>query len=109
MRISDWSSDVCSSDLGTGRIGERTENVENGARPEFHPAWADVAHGGMVHGCEHEADAGFADAATDPFRADFQIDAERRQCVGCAGFRAEGPVAVLGDRDRKSTRLNSSQ
>src|SRR3546814_3436282 len=25
MRISDWSSDVCSSDLGVKRIGHRTE------------------------------------------------------------------------------------
>src|SRR3546814_13321962 len=34
MRISDWSSDVCSSDLGFGRVGEARLQLASGAESE---------------------------------------------------------------------------
>src|SRR3546814_17839486 len=34
MRISDWSSDVCSSELGFGRVGEARLQLASGAESE---------------------------------------------------------------------------
>src|SRR3546814_8835103 len=36
MRISDWSSDVCSSDLGSNRFGRPLRNVSKYANPAQH-------------------------------------------------------------------------
>src|SRR3546814_1972676 len=33
MRISDWSSDVCSSDLAVAEVGEHPQQLHRGARP----------------------------------------------------------------------------
>ncbi len=56
-----------------------------------------MTHGGVVGGCEHEADAGLTDAAGDGFGRSFDVDAEGGEGVGGAGFRRQGTVAVLGD------------
>jgi hypothetical protein len=43
-----------------------------------------MAHGGVVGGREHEADAGLADAAADALRAQFEVDPEGSESVGGA-------------------------
>ena len=81
-----------------GRIGERPEQVEDGARAEFDAHRADMAHGRVMRRREHEADAGLADAARDRLRRQVDLDAERHQHVGGARLRGQAAVAVLGDR-----------
>src|SRR3546814_3062495 len=102
MRISDWSSDVCSSDL---------EGERGGAADEF---GADEAHDGFARNAERERDArlGRDDPETDladlcrhgakPLFGEVARDhrAEDRLEAGFQLLRQGG--------DRKSTRLNSS-
>src|SRR3546814_4185033 len=102
MRISDWSSDVCSSDLvgvqafeyaylyadqvwvedaheligGVGRVGERAQYIENGAYGKFFAHGAHILHGAMVGGSEHEADAGALKAFSHLFGAEHDIRSE---------------------------------
>src|SRR3546814_7708537 len=45
MRISDWSSDVCSSDLLCGCAGRRQKRVEHAFLSELHPYLAPKAGG----------------------------------------------------------------
>src|SRR3546814_20491153 len=70
MRISDWSSDVCSSDLITAgehlvAVSRRVEEVDRGAARHAMPVWTEIdgnvifphAIGGMVeivHGFQQE-------------------------------------------------------
>src|SRR3546814_6751532 len=107
MRISDWSSDVCSSDLGRG-AGEGVRVRRDLRR-------------GQRHRLDTAGDAdglGLAEAAR---RASAQVRQAERDGAIAAVLRAEQREQglVLGDRqklaiaggktDRKSTRLNSSQ
>ncbi len=82
---------------GAGGVRLRAEEVEHGARAKLRPARTDMLHGRVMGRREHEADAGFLDAARDHFGAEVDLDAERLQHVGRAGFAAQGTVAVLGD------------
>src|SRR3546814_10776014 len=61
MRISDWSSDVCSSDLGDGAVGEPDGQAIEALLPagEHHPT---VGQDDVAGGAEHpvgQADVGF--------------------------------------------------
>src|SRR3546814_2887373 len=103
MRISDWSSDVCSSDLGgakadvlnggagddilLGGAGDDTINGGDGDDVIFGGDGADIMHGGA-------GDDIFAVTVT-------QFNSERDEVFGDAG---DNTLAI----DRKSTRLNSS-
>src|SRR3546814_4683506 len=95
MRISDWSSDVCSSDLDRGF-------VENDA------ASADVDDG--VHGAEVDGDViGVGRKAVEEAHGGGLGFHARKTAV--AG-RPRAPLDIhaehVGGGDRKSTRLNSS-
>src|SRR3546814_3389338 len=106
MRISDWSSDVCSSDLVGGRRVGRDLAVDLGA-----------ARLGVLQFLQHQdtTAAGNDEAVTV---AVVGAAGPGRLVVVSAGQRAhgveqhrEGPVQLLaatGEEDRKSTRLNSS-
>src|SRR3546814_8327471 len=89
MRISDWSSDVCSSDL---------------ARVEV-----------LLHADEIRRQLGRGQLRAHPFAGGFALLLE--SVVGHQAHRLVAAPAVdvhalvedrVGDRDRKSTRLNSS-
>src|SRR3546814_10912301 len=99
MRISDWSSDVCSSDL---------KNPEATAE-----AWR--------NGWFHTGDLFRKDADGNYFFVDRKKDAIRRRGENISSFEIEAEVLAHPDiretaaigvdndiRDRKSTRLNSS-
>src|SRR3546814_8634762 len=106
MRISDWSSDVCSSDLRYhGTIGHdpgrrsRTILEENVADAV---AEQDIGHERLERErSAHHHVAHFA-----------QLAPAAIELVGLghieAGPCAELPAVVVEQRDRKSTRLNSS-
>src|SRR3546814_6349868 len=95
LRISDWSSDVCSSDLGEDDAEQAGQTAEASAR---HGSTRDRAGGEAGYGDLHhgEEDGGGPFVRLDPGRqrAEQEID------------RAKGDE--LQDQDRKSTRLNSS-
>src|SRR3546814_8869426 len=110
MRISDWSSDVCSSDLvhvDRVAIDDRRDGVEEGERILARRG-ADAggeAFGGQRAGGDDDRPGGGqrVDALAD--------DGDVRMFRQRAGDAARAEVAV--DRegragDRKSTRLNSS-
>ena len=69
-----------------GRIGQRSEQVEDCSYRHFTSRADGVFHGAMVHGREHEADAHFLDTAPDLLRTKLQIDACRFQHVSAARF-----------------------
>src|SRR3546814_2405432 len=113
MRISDWSSDVCSSDLlaREDRVAERQRGTV---------AVAEIAHGGEagaqrlhpvrlgIEGLRGGTERDFLELAGDAARVTRQMD----MAVDEAGedifvLEIDQRRAGLG-RDRKSTRLNSS-
>src|SRR3546814_9399161 len=96
MRISDWSSDVCSSDLCRGAVDPGPQPT----RRRLRSLDAEALHEALAGG---EVEAGRAGQLLEAFRRAH----ERR-------LGPPGTVARLGTRpeqaqgDRKSTRLNSS-
>src|SRR3546814_2640013 len=100
MRISDWSSDVCSSDLERGFQDIGTGGV--------HPC--EMAAHIVVEGSQASA-AGLADCLFGIPPDGFQIRREYRLGRVERPGRPEGPVSpwpLFEKEDRKSTRLNSS-
>src|SRR3546814_1037266 len=105
MRISDWSSDVCSSDLLSGAASNLA--LDHGRRRmvtiEVTPDNPEVARVGPKGKVEQIAD--------QRNRADGRVDEGVRPHAGEMPFRpaevARFP-ADIGRQDRKSTRLNSS-
>src|SRR3546814_1990209 len=97
MRISDWSSDVCSSELRLASHGFRTIAVD--MRGHGESAWASD---GAYDISDFAADLVEIAAATASKPA--LIGAS---LGGLAGIIAEGKCAP-GSLDRKSTRLTSS-
>src|SRR3546814_5034339 len=113
MRISDWSSDVCSSDLDHAFLDQRIEIDD--AVPEFlaehqHRDRLDLA--GLDQGQQLERLVEGAEAAgEDAHRAgaEQEVHLAQSEIVELKAQR-RGNVAIrrLFVRDRKSTRLNSS-
>src|SRR3546814_6916446 len=96
MRISDWSSDVCSSDL----LDELVAQFQVGDRGRLDPA---LVEGGGVRRQE---------GGGRPVERFAQIEregpaGEQRAEIGLV-FRRRGFEIALRAEDRKSTRLNSS-
>src|SRR3546814_8873876 len=104
MRISDWSSDVCSSDLAAPLAHQAAHRpVEPGApsadrTPCPRPAVArpDPAQPALRH-----------EPAATPAPADAPGDARAPEATPAAGGRDPQPDARPRPEDRKSTRLNS--
>src|SRR3546814_8592001 len=98
MRISDWSSDVCSSDLK--RLAQYAPS---------HSVYTVSAPGAVFHRLSVGGFVGYADAAS-------LCNSLRQQGADCFVRREGGdrPMQMAGgkrqqlDGDRKSTRLNSS-
>src|SRR3546814_2791406 len=100
MRISDWSSDVCSSDLAAAEAGSgrRCRQVEELAQLALGPdeVRQGVAVEDFQEGLQGLADRRSEDAA--PVQA----------ATGRAGAEAFDDAEIGLGPDRKSTRLNSS-
>src|SRR3546814_3826724 len=98
MRISDWSSDVCSSDLTTAHAVMRLNRQDGGARQSISVTNNEVAA---------EEQNALRLAALRPGDADWEkwgicdYITKPRIAAAISGERADGG-------DRKSTRLNSS-
>ena len=83
--------------FGARRIGERAEQIENRANPQFARIGADIFHRRMVVGREHKADANFVNTARNRFGRKIQMHAERFQNVRRTAFGRNGAIAVFGD------------
>src|SRR3546814_4629606 len=106
MRISDWSSDVCSSDLTAAQIIEYLEAVEP-AEPVAQPA--PVAAG--YEGKQPEQDLPVA--AHPPVPSPREIEVAGRKALVDDDIARQRRAAMqafeqIMTEDRKSTRLNSS-
>src|SRR3546814_6734608 len=102
MRISDWSSDVCSSDLLGDRQAATVEVdavIDPSANTQLMGLYA--SNGMLCTQCEAE---GFRRIAFHPDRPDVLS----RYRVRMAGDKAAFPILLSNGKDRKSTRLNSS-
>src|SRR3546814_8005889 len=130
MRISDWSSDVCSSDLGpqTNTLARaHAEGLDHAAVYRYR--FADTAvHAGIHHVAEVFADRGvLQEAPVVENPGDIAIDSDRfgllddQRAVKAAADLLEAPLVrvvpegagighgeLVEEGDRKSTRLNSS-
>src|SRR3546814_7346110 len=99
MRISDWSSDVCSSDLSVEAVGYAAH---------LRRVLVDVG----VEQVQRDApDLGLPDASHERRARQVDLDADAIAGRDGHGVRVEIGVALLlpaVGRDRKSTRLNSS-
>src|SRR3546814_4905215 len=121
MRISDWSSDVCSSDLGgVGRAKSGKSSrlkplllFDEGAFEHVLAGHADARGGGEAAGVEQAAEVGQHLRATADHGAVVSgVERVEAEVGGDAaaveqGGQAPAPVVAV-DGDRKSTRLNSS-
>src|SRR3546814_6297229 len=112
MRISDWSSDVCSSDLFDADWREVPQDGRDGARRLREPGhffeWAWLLHRlALLTG-----DAGAAAAMRPLYDRAWEKGVDRGSEAPFVAFEAldpDGRVLAGGSkRDRKSTRLNSS-
>src|SRR5690606_37212749 len=80
-----------------GRVGQRAEDVEEGAHAHFAAHRRHVLHGAVVVGREHEADAGGLDAGGDLLRRKVDVGTEGLKRVGAAGTGRDAAATVLGD------------
>src|SRR3546814_1158873 len=99
MRISDWSSDVCSSDLAVQGLHYGSAAAAEAPRVDIHSA-ATARAGGA------------ADRRGQAF-PDREVQGDLRRSEDLDGgdghgSHAAGVVSISGVIDRKSTRLNSS-
>src|SRR3546814_4989830 len=113
MRISDWSSDVCSSDLHAGICGRLREH----AQPfEIHIVVAENSvdgHTGLRAADEPSEEN--VPVQTTSLRNGLAVRRKGRSKIGCGHHRSRAVDAVAVDdqaggdgQDRKSTRLNYS-
>src|SRR3546814_1900337 len=107
MRISDWSSDVCSSDLGGEAVGERQGKAM--LRRQAVVGRHQLRAGGLG---EFGTDGVVAVQATDDEATAVEVDDPRLAAIAGRAVAAQWHRAVRVRRrlvgDRKSTRLNSS-
>src|SRR3546814_1010448 len=114
MRISDWSSDVCSSNLIHPEQRKRVEARDLTVRPQLHAIEDDSrsrSFGGHIESAGAKAQPptlpiiGAGAAVLDIEAAD-HVDGDPAGIEGAVV--AADPVVLRQSADRKSTRLNSS-
>jgi hypothetical protein len=85
-------------DIGRGcRVGERAQDVEDGAHAQFLAHGGHVLHGRMMVGRKHEADAHIAYAIGDLRGVEVDVDAQRLHGIGAARLAADAAPAMLAD------------
>src|SRR3546814_6019952 len=101
MRISDWSSDVCSSDLLADARARQPLDLERaGARAVVRAGRVDKdGIGGAIEGHRQKGPS---------FGATGSILQARPADHNAARLRVFGAISTTRSRDRKRTRLNSS-
>ena len=82
---------------GTGRIGQRAQDVEDGAYAQFLAHRGHILHCRMVIGREHETNAHIADAIGNLRGVQVDIDAQRLHRVGAARLAADAAATMLAN------------
>src|SRR3546814_8045752 len=105
MRISDWSSDVCSSDLCAPRLDD-SDRMEGLAIAVPIAAMIIIGRAAITEKAEHCV----VEGARTLLVADRQIDVVDEPAHGHANapINAKMPAPLSAGQDRQSTRLNSS-
>src|ERR1700686_3719583 len=80
-----------------GRIGQRSEDIEDGSDAELLAHRRRMLHRAVMAGRKHEADAGLGYACRDFSRLEHDLGTERFEHVGAARLRRHRASAVLGD------------
>src|SRR3546814_4231042 len=111
MRMVDWSSDVCSSDLAWGREHPNFRYVPGLSEPTDDCQWS--GRTGFVHRAVMEDFPYMSAVQVYACGAPVMVDAARQdfseKCnLPSADFFADSFVTSADVADRKSTRLNSS-
>src|SRR3546814_8035242 len=102
MRISDWSSDVCSSDLKRAEDGIVLVNADTCIGCKL-CSWA-CPYGAR----EYDADVGVMKKCTLCIDKIYNENLDPRSRVPACVSTCPAGARHFGDLDRKSTRLNSS-
>ena len=85
-------------DIGrVGRVGQRTQDVEDGAHAQFFADGRNVHHRRVVVRRKHEADADLFNAARNRLRRQIELDAKRLNDIGAARAAADAAPAMLAD------------
>src|SRR3546814_9625535 len=99
MRISDWSSDVCSSDLETERLRDQMKQTQLGATLVLQDVVFETARAELKPGAEQRL---------APLVSYLQANPEVRVRIDGHTDSRESTAYNQRLSDRKSTRLNSS-
>src|SRR3546814_3526502 len=98
MRISDWSSDVCSSDLALGMVQGAAKDFQGYANAEFEKREDQNAEQGALDGLQGKADPE-KEKESFAYRKALSSGRVQKEWFG-------NVPAVKKGLDRKSTRLN---
>src|SRR3546814_3248742 len=101
MRISDWSSDVCSSDLNGVAVGDDCMTYSIGFRA---PSRGDL----IADWCDHLLDSTQDDDRYDDPNLQVQKNPGEISAQAIAQLHAMVIGKMIDREDRKSTRLNAS-
>src|SRR3546814_5267020 len=111
MRISDWSSDVCSSDLGQCNLRGISHGVMDGVARLERPRFAPVSSAGVKVALE-AGKVARRYLQPDPMPGREPVARDHRPKLDRVDFTGRHKpwfvIAFAIARDRKSTRLNSS-
>ena len=80
-----------------GRIGERTNEVEDGAEAERAAQRSESLHGRVIKRREEKDEAGFAETFDGQLWRELDGHAESLKNIGSAAARGDGAIAVLGN------------
>ena len=84
-------------DVGPGRVGQRSEDIEDGPDADLAPRADGIFHRAMQGGGKEKANADLANALADLFRSQVEGDTRGLKDIGAAAFARYGPVPVFGD------------
>ena len=80
----------------TGRIGQRPEDVKNGAHTQLFAHRSHVFHGRMVVRRKHKANADLFDGACDLLRRQIDVATQGLNHIGAARFAADAAPTMFG-------------
>src|SRR5690349_12720409 len=73
--------DTCELDICTRRVGQRTEDIEDGALTNLLARTNGILHSRMKLGRKHKSDANLLYGLRNLFGREFEIDAESRENI----------------------------